>query len=113
MWAGGGRACQGARLGCMNKKCMAAARAKLKIKPTWQKFKKGILAAAAGAISTEKQIGATCAATATCFGVPIGAVRRTETSVTGTPACDYWTKKCASFAKVTANKKTHGAFLTS
>ena len=110
-WARYWRTCHGARLGCVSNKSIASALAALKKKPTWQKFRKGILAAAAGAVSTEKQIGAASAATATCFGVPVGPLRRTETSVTGTPECDYWTKKCANFAKVTENKKTQGNFL--
>ena len=110
-WARCWRTCHGARLGCVSKKGIAGALAALKKKPTWQKFRKGILAAAAGAVSTEKQIGAASAVTATCFGVPVGSLRRTEKSVTGTPECDYWTKKCANFAKVTENKKTQGNFL--
>ena len=110
-WARYWRTCHGARLGCVSKKSIASALAALKKKPTWQKFRKGILAAAAGAVSTEKQIGAASAATATCFGVPVGSLRRTETSVTGTSECVYWTKKCANFAKVTENKKTQGNFL--
>ena len=56
-WATRWRACHGARLGCMAAKSVKAARAKLKCKPTWQKLKKGVLVAAAGAVATEQAIG--------------------------------------------------------
>ena len=109
-WARYWRTCHGARLGLVSKKSLGCALAALKKKPTWQKFRKGILAAAAGAVSTEKQIGAASVAIVTCFGVPVGPLRRTETSVTGTPECDYWTKKCANFAKVTEKTNTKATF---
>ena len=110
-WATRWRACHGARLGCMAAKSMKAARAKLKCKPTWQKFKKGVLVAAAGAVATEQAIGGTCLTAATCFDVPIGSLRRSESSVTGTTECDFWTKKCSQFAKVTENRNARGKFL--
>jgi len=106
-WAKRWRAIHGARLGCLPPKAMAAARTKLKLKPTWTKYRKGVLAAAAGAVATEKALGGTCDATATPFGVPLGSLRRSATSVTGTSAYSCWTKKCANFAKVTGHRKTH------
>ena len=93
-WARYWRTFHGARLGLVSKKSLGCALAALKKKQTWHKFRKGILAAAVGAVSTEKQIGAASAVTASCFGVPVGSLRPTETAVTGTPGCDYWTKMC-------------------
>ena len=110
-WTTKWRACHGARLGCIPRKCIAGAREKFRKLFTFKKFKNGVMKAAAGAVIQEQVVGGACGSTGTDFGVKLSDVRRIDTSNAGTPASQFWTKGFQRFADVTRRRNIQGQFL--
>jgi hypothetical protein len=60
-------------------------------------LKRGVLAAAAGAVQAERAIGGACPATRTDFGVDLRHLRSDASSGAGSSKSPFWNKQFGSF----------------
>lgn len=77
-------------------------------------MKRGVLAAAAGAVQAERAIGGACPATRTDFGVDLRHLRSDASSGAGSSKSPFWNKHFESFSNVSKRQRDKaGKFLTS